>query len=209
MSKASLYIGLDSSTQSLSAVVIEVRGEERSVAFETSLTFDEVLPHYGTDHGVLPPADAAVAVSSPLMWAEALDVMIGRLARSGLDLSRVVAVSGSAQQHGSVYLNGESAPRLAALDRRSRCADVVAADRADLDGFEHGGGVPRDRVGGWRRRSALEPHRFPCLRTLHWPANTEVLQSGSVRLRRDCTSAPGQLVSRVASDWSACSTRSR
>src|SRR4029453_9985126 len=62
----------------------------------------------------------------PLMWAEALDVMMGRLARSGLDLSRVVAVSGSAQQHGSVYLNRESAPRLAALDPARPIVDHVA-----------------------------------------------------------------------------------
>ena len=50
------------------------------------------------------------------MWAEALDVLIGQLAASGLDLGRLAAVSGSAQQHGSVYFNAEASSALRALD---------------------------------------------------------------------------------------------
>jgi xylulokinase len=100
-----LYLGLDSSTQSLSAIVIEVDGHAARVALETSIPFDEALPQYGTRHGVLPSPEPGVAVSSPVMWAEAMDLMMGRLAASGLDLSRLAAISGSAQQHGSVYLS--------------------------------------------------------------------------------------------------------
>jgi xylulokinase len=121
-----LYLGLDSSTQSLSALVIEVDGSERRVALETSITFDETLPHYGTVHGVLPRTDPAVAESSPLMWAEALDLMMDRLAQSGLDLRRLAAISGSAQQHGSVYLNARAAVRLAQLDSTRPLAEQVA-----------------------------------------------------------------------------------
>jgi xylulokinase len=95
---------------------VEVQGDERRVVFESSLGFDQSLPHYGTKHGVLPRSDPAVALSPPLMWAEALDVMLARLSKSGLDMSRLAALSGSAQQHGSVYLNTESAGRLNALD---------------------------------------------------------------------------------------------
>ena len=111
-----LYLGLDSSTQSLSAVIIEVRGTDARVVLDTALGFDEAFPHYGTQHGVLPRADSAVAMSSPVMWAEALDLMMGRLAASGVDLQRLVAISGSAQQHGSVYLRAEAARRLTAFD---------------------------------------------------------------------------------------------
>jgi xylulokinase len=100
----SLYLGLDSSTQSLTAIVID--SDARRVVFEATLAFDEAFPQYGTTHGVLPRADPRVAVSSPLLWAEALDVMMARVARSGLDMTRLAAISGSAQQHGSVYLNG-------------------------------------------------------------------------------------------------------
>jgi len=111
-----LYLGLDSSTQSLSAVVVEVSGEDRRVVLETSLAFDETLPEYGTSHGVLPNADSAIKVSPPLMWLEALDLMLARLQSSGLDLSRLAAVSGSAQQHGSVYLSPAADRVIGTLD---------------------------------------------------------------------------------------------
>ena len=111
-----LYLGLDSSTQSVTAVVIAIDGDTRHVVFESSLSFDEALPHYGTTHGVLPRADPRVAHSSPVMWAEALDVIMARIARSGVELAQLAAVSGSAQQHGSVYLNSEWLQVVKALD---------------------------------------------------------------------------------------------
>jgi xylulokinase len=106
-----LYLGFDSSTQSLTAIVVDVpstslgaSGGRREVVFESTLRFDATLPKFGTKHGVLPHDDPSIAWSSPGMWAEALDIMFGRVASSGLDLSRLAAVSGSAQQHGSVYI---------------------------------------------------------------------------------------------------------
>ena len=111
----SLFIGFDSSTQSLSVVVIEVTDARRSVVFECSLPFDETLPQYGTRHGVLPNTDPTIALSPPQMWAEALDLMMARLASSGLDVREIAAMSGSAQQHGSVYLTNPDA-RLATID---------------------------------------------------------------------------------------------
>jgi len=120
-----LYLGLDSSTQSLSAIVIEVDGDRRRVVFESSLAFDEVLPVYGTDHGVRRGTDPAVAVSSPVMWAEALDLMMERLVQSGLDLQSIAAIAGSAQQHGSVYLNAHATRMLSALDPQQPLARQV------------------------------------------------------------------------------------
>jgi xylulokinase len=108
------YLGFDSSTQSLTAIVID--GDERRVVFESSVAFDEAFPQYGTKHGVLPRSAPDVAVSSPLMWVEALDAMMARIRDSGLDVGGIAAVSGSAQQHGSVYLNGAARKGLAALD---------------------------------------------------------------------------------------------
>jgi len=111
-----LYLGLDCSTQSLSAVVLEASNGNHRVVLEQSLAFDDALPHYGTRHGVLPPRDPAVAQSSPVMWVEALDRLLAQLAGSGLDLRRLAALSGAAQQHGSVYLNDGAARGLEALD---------------------------------------------------------------------------------------------
>ena len=130
-----LYVGLDSSTQSLTAIAIEVTGRDARVAFEASLAFDEAFPQYGTDHGVLVAdsthhASAGVrrgeAMSSPVMWAEALDTMLGRLAAGGLDTSRIAAISGSAQQHGSVYLNHDAERLLATLDASRPLAGQIA-----------------------------------------------------------------------------------
>jgi xylulokinase len=119
-----LYLGFDSSTQSLTAIIID--SDTRKVVHAESLGFDETLPQYGTRHGVLPRAHPDEALSSPLMWAEALDVMFGRLAKSGIDLGRIAAVSGSAQQHGSVYLNRVAAEGLGKLDPARPVAEQIA-----------------------------------------------------------------------------------
>ncbi len=120
-----LYLGLDASTQSLTAMVIEVEGPTRRLVFETSLGFERDLPEYGTRGGVLRDPDPLVAEAPPLMWAEALDRVMGAVAASGIDLSSIRAVSGSAQQHGSVYLNAEWAPALAGLDARRPLAGAL------------------------------------------------------------------------------------
>jgi xylulokinase len=122
-----LYLGLDSSTQSLTAIVIEITGRRRELVFESSLVFDEALPHYGTRGGVLPRSDPSVAVSSPVMWAEAFESMLARVAQEVPGLRRLAAVSGSAQQHGSVYMNRDAAARLGSLDPVKTLASQVPA----------------------------------------------------------------------------------
>ena len=67
-----LYLGLDSSTQSLSGMLIAVEQGRAAVVWEHSLQFDSALPQFGTVHGVLPSDDPAVALSSPQMWSVAL-----------------------------------------------------------------------------------------------------------------------------------------
>src|SRR5690606_20409717 len=120
-----LYLGLDASTQSLTAVVIRVDGDEREVVLERSLRYDEDFPHYGTQNGVLPGDDPLVAHSSPAVWADALDELMGILAREGLPSRGLRAVAGSGQQHGSVYLGGRYRTILDALDPRVPLADQV------------------------------------------------------------------------------------
>jgi xylulokinase len=112
-----VYLGLDSSTQSLTAIAIEVDGNHRRVIFEHAVGFDETFPQYQTKNGVLPHDDPFVARSSPQMWAEALDVLLGKIAKEGgIDLREIKAVSGSGQQHGSVYLDAGAESVLARLD---------------------------------------------------------------------------------------------
>lgn len=100
-----LYLGLDASTQSLSAIVLEIDGEARRVVFEHALNFDRDLPEYGTSAGVI-RGPAGEACAPPAMWADALDRMMSILARDAtVDIGGIRAISGAAQQHGSVYLN--------------------------------------------------------------------------------------------------------
>jgi len=160
------YLGLDCSTQSLTAMVLEVAGAREQCAstdavdegaatdrprlvFAHSIAFDDELPHYGTRHGVLPRADSAVALSPPLMWAEALERMFAVLAGSGLDLSRIRAISGSAQQHGSVYLGEGAAAILARLDP----ARPLAGQLVPGHGAVTGDGVARAPAAGFFSRS--------------------------------------------------------
>jgi xylulokinase len=111
---AKLFLGLDSSTQSLSAVVIDL--DTRKVVYEKSLNFDRALPHYKTQNGVLLGRDPLVKHSPPLMWAEALDLIFAAMKKDGVALGKILAVSGSGQQHGSVYFNERITAALENLD---------------------------------------------------------------------------------------------
>ena len=121
------YLGLDSSTQSLTAMVIAADGDDRRVVFEHSLSFDEEFPAYGTTNGVHRGSDPREVSSSPILWADALDRMMAIVSREGgFDLATLAAISGSGQQHGSVYLNDRAARVLAALDPRQPLARQLA-----------------------------------------------------------------------------------
>ena len=120
-----LYLGLDASTQHLTLQALEVEVDAPRLVFEHTTTFDRDLPHYGTRHGVLPSNDPRVAVAPPRMWVEGLDRAMAALAGSGLDRARVAALAGSAQQHGSVYLNATAPATLASLDPSRPLAEQI------------------------------------------------------------------------------------
>jgi len=96
------YLGLDSSTQSLSATVIDT--DTGKVVLERSLGFGEQLAHYKAPNGFIPDPDPALRHSDPLMWVEALEKLLRELRAAGLDTARIRGISGAGQQHGSVYL---------------------------------------------------------------------------------------------------------
>ena len=121
-----LYLGFDSSTQSLTATVIEVSPGIRRVVFQQSLVFDKDLPHYTTTNGVLRHADPLVVTSPPLMWVEALETMMRRLGDDkAIDVAQIAAIGGCAQQHGTVYLNGSARSVLASLDASRPLVDQL------------------------------------------------------------------------------------
>src|SRR5258705_8135512 len=97
-----LYLGLDSSTQSLSAMIIDTASGR--VVLEESLNFGKALPHYRSPSGFLPHEEPKLKHADPLMWVEALDLLLSQLKGRGSDLSAIEGISGAGQQHGSVYL---------------------------------------------------------------------------------------------------------
>lgn len=79
--------------------------------------FDSDLPHYKTSGGVYrDPSGGGRIVSPTLIWVEALELLLEKLRRENFEFSRVVAVSGSGQQHGSVYWKKGGSATLASLD---------------------------------------------------------------------------------------------
>jgi xylulokinase len=96
------YLGLDASTQSVSAVVISL--EDGRIVGDESVAFEE-FPAFHCPQGFLKSADPLVKHADPLVWLAALEALLHKLKTGGIDLASVAAISGSGQQHGTVYLN--------------------------------------------------------------------------------------------------------
>jgi xylulokinase len=108
-----MFLGLDSSTQSLTAVLIDPASGR--IVLQQSVNFGGDLPQYGAPSGFIPGGSDGEVHADPLMWLDALDLLFGRLAEA-TDLSTVTMIAGSGQQHGSVYIDGTFGERIAALD---------------------------------------------------------------------------------------------
>jgi xylulokinase len=108
-----MFLGLDSSTQSLTAVVIHPNTAR--IECQISVNFGSEFPEYHSPSGFIPGGQGGEVHANPLMWLNALDLLLSRLS-SLVDLSKVKCISGSGQQHGSVYLDGTFDERLAKLD---------------------------------------------------------------------------------------------
>ena len=122
MLKEDWFLGLDLSTQSLTAMVVS---PESGVVRQLSIHFDQGYPGYGTHGGVPPSYDPLRVHVDPLMWVEALDDTLSLLRREGLT-GRIAAVAVSAQQHGTVYLNHLAETALAGLNPANALAPGIA-----------------------------------------------------------------------------------
>ena len=79
-----LYLGFDIGTTALTAIVIEIEKDTRRVVFNRSLQFDRDFPDY------------SVTDDAPLMWADALDRMLARLAAAAeVEIERLRAIAGA------------------------------------------------------------------------------------------------------------------
>jgi len=117
-----LYLGIDASTQGIKSELIDT---ELGTTSGGAVNFGRDLPQYGSPDGFLPNPDPLVRESDPAMWLDALDLLFTRLKESGAPLSKVAGISGSGQQHGTVYLNAGFSEVLRSLDPGRSLADQL------------------------------------------------------------------------------------
>lgn len=112
-STAKLFLGLDLSTQGLKASIID---EQLNLVYEQAINFDRDLPWYRTTGGAHQAADGVTVTAPPRMWVEAMDKLLERMMDDDAPLSSIAAISGSGQQHGSVWMNSNAGKALAELE---------------------------------------------------------------------------------------------
>ncbi|KAK7092530.1 xylulose kinase-like [Littorina saxatilis] len=109
---ANLYVGFDFSTQQIKVLAID---EDLKVIHEEAVRFDSDLPQYKTHGGAHIHDDQGTVTTPTILWVEALDLLLNKLKAANFPFQRVAAISGSGQQHGSVYWKQGARQKLSGL----------------------------------------------------------------------------------------------
>lgn len=109
-----LFLGLDCSTQSLTLLITDFSSGK--IIYREHINFDDELPQYNTQNGVIVLGDNKIVHSNPLMWVEALELIFKKMQDNLIPIDKIKAISGSGQQHGTVYLNSKFERQLKELD---------------------------------------------------------------------------------------------
>jgi len=123
-----LALGLDFSTQSLSAVVLDI--DSLTEIYKHSLDFlkDNRLNGFGirSKDYIVPPRVEGEADQPPEMLFASLDAMFSDLKDAGIALENIVIINTSGQQHSHVYLNQNASLLFSQLnEENSRHSDLV------------------------------------------------------------------------------------
>lgn len=130
--KSVYFLGFDLSTQQLKCLVID---QYLTLVHSETIGFDKDLPEYGTHKGVYLREEGTIECPVA-MWIEAIDMVFERLSkRENFSLKDVKAMSGSCQQHGSVYWSSKAEELLQNLDsnralKEQLCPDAFSRDVA-------------------------------------------------------------------------------
>lgn len=95
-----LFLGFDLSTQQLKVIAVD---SDLCICEEDVVQFDEELPEFGTSGGVQRDEDGLTVTVPTLLWVKAFDLLLEKLKTKGFRFKDVVCLSGTGQQHGSVY----------------------------------------------------------------------------------------------------------
>lgn len=107
------YLGFDLSTQKLKAVQLS---DNLEPLYQAEVKFDHDFPEYQTNGGVRASEKPNEFYCNPVMWIRALETVLDRLLLQGANFMSVISISGSTQQHGSVYWNKNGIESLHKLD---------------------------------------------------------------------------------------------
>ncbi|XP_036410021.1 xylulose kinase [Megalops cyprinoides] len=107
--------------------------ENLNVVQQSNVQFDSELSEYSTQGGVHVHSDRLTVTSPVLMWVKALDIILQKMKNAGFDFSKVKALSGSGQQHGSVYWKKGARQVLQNLDAEMHLHELLQGSFAVLD----------------------------------------------------------------------------
>ncbi len=120
----SFYLGIDVGTQSIKGILIDPASGE--FLPPVAVNYGQELAGYASVEGFIPCEDASLRHADPLMWLDALDLLFAKMQKAGLPMEQICGISGSGQQHGTVYLNDSFKKRFAELDAESSLAQQLA-----------------------------------------------------------------------------------
>lgn len=127
-------LGLDASTQSLSAVLLHATTGE--ILWQHSLAYrdDPRLCGFGFEHDtlVMPPREPGEAEQPPRLFLAALDAILDDLKAAGIDVATIAAINTAGQQHGHVYLNGAAPAAFQRLQLAGQARLPLAAQLAGV-----------------------------------------------------------------------------
>lgn len=109
-----LSCGIEFSTQSCKIVILDL--SSHSLCFMESFNYDQAVPSYNTEGGVLPATSSDIRHTSPFMLIEAIDLAFKRVKESGIDVSAIKAIKIDGMQHCTVYVNESFGHKIACLD---------------------------------------------------------------------------------------------
>ncbi|OWB58504.1 hypothetical protein B5S28_g4545 [[Candida] boidinii] len=100
-----LFLGFDLSTQQLKVIASYSNLKNHSTY---RVDFDSELSHYGIKKGVISIEKTGEIYAPVEMWIEALDLVFNKMKLDNFPFGNVKGMSGSCQQHGSVYWSSDA-----------------------------------------------------------------------------------------------------
>lgn len=111
-----LCLGFDLSTQQLKIISCYSNLKFHS---KYSINFDDFKDEFGISKGVLSNNDTGEIVTPVKVFIKALQCLMDRMKQDNFPFNNVISISGSCQQHGTVYYNDKITELLEDLDPNS------------------------------------------------------------------------------------------